>query len=300
MNRIETTFTSDGLALAADLYVRDDLSSPAPAIVFTGPFTGVKGQVTGHYARRIAEAGFVTLAFDHRNFGASEGEPRQHEDATGKLADLRDAVSHLASRPEVDAERIGVCGICLGGGYALRFAGFDPRVKAAVLVAGGYNSPYKMREGMGEEGYRSQMANFAAVAQEQHRTGEVAYMAAVAPEGEPAAMGGQEPFDYYGTERGAAPGWENRVTTLSIHELLTFDALCGADFISPTPALIVHGRTDAYCAPSLAQEAHDRMAGPKEIVWLDTTNHIDLYDVETYVGPAVEHATAWFSEHLGA
>ena len=68
---------------------------------------------------RIAAAGYVTLAFDHRNFGASEGTPRQHEDAAGKLRDLTHAVTFLAAQPEVDADRIGCCGICLGGGYAL-------------------------------------------------------------------------------------------------------------------------------------------------------------------------------------
>jgi fermentation-respiration switch protein FrsA (DUF1100 family) len=67
-------------------------------------------------AERLTAAGFATLCFDHRNFGASGGEPREHEDTSGKLYDLRDAVSYLAARPEVDPGRIGCCGICLGGG----------------------------------------------------------------------------------------------------------------------------------------------------------------------------------------
>ena len=65
----------------------------APGLVFTGPFTGVRDQVTGLYADRLAAAGFTTLAFDHRNFGESGGQPRRHEDPQGKLADLRAAVS---------------------------------------------------------------------------------------------------------------------------------------------------------------------------------------------------------------
>ena len=106
----------------------------------------MKDQVVGNYAERLAEAGFVTLAFDHRNFGDSEGEPRQHEDSAGKLADLRDAVGYLASRPEVDPDRIGVVGVCLGGGYAVRAAAFDPRVRAIAGVGGAYNSPHRLRE----------------------------------------------------------------------------------------------------------------------------------------------------------
>ena len=119
-------FTSQGLKLAGDLRVPDDSPHGAdgklPALTLTGPLSGVKDQVVGNYAERLADAGFVTLAFDHRNFGDSEGEPRQHEDSAGKLADLRDAVGYLASRPEVDPDRIAVVGVCLGGGYAVRAA----------------------------------------------------------------------------------------------------------------------------------------------------------------------------------
>src|SRR6516162_11404459 len=99
-------FAVDGLRLAGDLRVPAQ-RGPAPALVFTGPFTGVRDQVTGLYAERLAAAGFATLAFDHRNFGESGGRPRRHEDPQGKLADLRAAVSFLRERPEADPERIG-------------------------------------------------------------------------------------------------------------------------------------------------------------------------------------------------
>jgi uncharacterized protein len=294
-----TTFASDGIDLVGDLRIPDDLPpGGAPAVVLTGPFTGVKEQVTGTYAARLADAGYVTLAFDHRNFGASGGQPRQHEDAAGKLADLRDAVSHLAGLPEVDAGRLGVLGICLGTAYALKFTAFDPRVRALALVAGAYNDPRDMRRGMGPDGYREQLARFAEVAQSQHATGEVAYLPAVSDDGSPAAMGGQEPFDYYGTDRAASPGWRNRVTVLSIRELITLDAAMAAEFISPTPMLVVHGRADDYCAPAGAQAVHDRAGEPKRLVWLPTTNHIDLYDNPVFVDPAVAEVAAWFDRHL--
>ena len=109
----------------------------------------MKDQVVGNYAERLADEGFVTLAFDHRNFGDSEGEPRQHEDSAGKLADLRDAVGYLASRPEVDPDRIAVVGVCLGGGYAVRAGAFDPRVRAIAGVGGAYNSPHRLQERLG-------------------------------------------------------------------------------------------------------------------------------------------------------
>ena len=140
-------FSSEGIEIAGDLRVPPG-AGPHPAIALTGPFTGVKEQVTGTYARLLAEAGFVTLAFDHRGFGESGGRP-QHEDTRGKLADLRAAVGLLAGRPEADPRRIAIVGICLGGGYAVRAAAADPRVQAVAGVAGGYSSPAAMIRGMG-------------------------------------------------------------------------------------------------------------------------------------------------------
>lgn len=109
---------------------------------------------------------------------------------------------------------------------------------------------------------------------------------------------GLEPFQYYGTERSASPGWANRLTALSVRELITTDLASGADFLGPTPLLVVHGRTDAYCSPEDAQSVFDRAGGPKDILWLDTTNHIDLYDVDRFVDSAVARCAAWFDEHL--
>jgi uncharacterized protein len=292
------SFLSDGFEIAGCLRVPSPASTGTPGIVFTGPLSGVKEQVTGTYAARLADAGFVTLTLDHRRFGASGGDPRQHEDPAGKLADLRDAVSFLAAHPAVDANRIGVCGICMGGGYALRFAAFDPRVKAVACVAGGYNDPAAIRTDMGDEAYRALLASFADVAQRQFATGNVEYLPAVAGDGGPAVMRGQEPFDYYGTERSASPGWVNRLTTLSVRELVTTDLRVGADFIAPTPLLVVHGLADAYCPPEGAQAIYDRAGGPKEILWLDTTNHIDLYDVPRFVDRAAARCADWFLDAL--
>jgi len=294
MERVK--LAADGVTLVGDLRV-PPLDGRAPGLVFTGPFAGVRDQVTGSYAERLAAAGYVTLAFDHRNFGESAGQPRRHEDPQGKLADLRAAVSFLRARPEVDPGRIGAIGICLGGGYALRFAAFDPRVKVFAGIAGGYNTPYAMRSGMGPAGYRQALASFTAAAEEHDQGGEVQYIPAVAAEGE-AAMPGEEPFAYYGTGRGASAHWENSVTRASIRELITVDNMAGADFLSPTPGLIVHGVEDAYCSPDGAREAYERMSEPKRIVWLDATLHTDLYDNEPYVTQAVEAVTAFLTEYL--
>ena len=270
-----------------------------PGIVLTGPFTGVKEQVVSVYARRLADAGLATLVFDHRNFGSSGGEPRQHEDSAGKLEDLRAATSALAAHPAVDAGRLGCIGICLGGGYALRHSAFDPRIRAAAFVAAAFNDPRAMRQGMGDDGYREQMRVFSEVEQRQFSTGEFEYIPAVDRDGGPAGMPGREPWDYYGTERSAAPGWVNRVTRLSIRELLTFDAAIGAEFLAGVPALFIHGRRDDFCSPGAAEAIYQRAQTPdKEFVWLDTTNHIDLYDNPAYVDPAAARLTGWLTERL--
>jgi hypothetical protein len=259
-------------------------AGPVPAVVLTGPFTGVKEQVVGVYADRLTRAGFATLAFDHRGFGESGGR-RGHEDSQGKLADLRAAVGVLAAHPAVDADRVAAVGICLGGGYAVRAAAGDPRIRAVVGIAGGYNSPRYFADRMGIDAYRGTLAGLLARYDEE--------LPAVTPDGAEAAMGGEEPYAYYGTARSAAPHWANRVTRGSLYSLMTFDALGAAPLLGATPLLIVHGKTDAYCAPELAEELYARAAGPRELRWLDATRHIDLYDDERYVAEAVD-ATADF------
>jgi uncharacterized protein len=296
---IDVRFAADGIDLVGHLRIPASGAGPRPALLFTGPFTGVKEQVTGHYADLLTQRGFITLTFDHRNFGASGGEPRQHEDTHGKLADLVAATSYLAGHVAVDASRLGCVGICLGGGYALRHGAFDPRIKALALVAAAFNDPNAMRQAMGgPQAYRAAMASFAEVAQRQFDTGEIEYIPAVTDTGGDAAMPGQEPFYYYGTDRSASPRWVNRMTRMSLFELLTFDAAIGADFIGPTPTLIVHGRIDAYCSPEAAADIYGRISSTKNLLWLDTTNHIDLYDQPDYVNPAVEQITEWMTEHL--
>jgi uncharacterized protein len=281
-------FAADGLELVGELR-RPQGAGPFPAIALTGPFTGVKEQVTGLYAEALARDGFVTLAFDHRGFGESAGR-RSHEDSQGKLSDLRAAVGLLTGSSDVAAGQIGLVGVCLGGGYAVRAAASDPRVRAVAGIAGGYNSPAKFAKGMGTDTYRGALASFL------ERYDET--LPAVAPAGGEAAMQGDEPYAYYGTERGTVPNWVNEVTRGSLHSLMTFDALGAAELLGSTPLLVVHGRKDDYCSPDLADELHNRAPGPKEIHWVDCEQHIDLYDVEPYVSEAVAATARFLHEHL--
>jgi fermentation-respiration switch protein FrsA (DUF1100 family) len=259
-------FRSDGLRLSGVLRRSD-----GPwAIVLTGPFTGVKEQVTGDYAERLAAAGCTTLAFDHRGFGESEGRS-QHEDSQGKLADLRAAVDLLAGY------RVAAVGICLGGGYAMKAAATDPRIEAVVGIAGAYNSPAWFADRMGRPAYRAALRDMLARYDER--------LPAVAPDDAEAAMPGPEPWSYYGPFA-AGTTWHNEVTRGSLHSLMTLDVLSARPLLPPS--LIIHGRQDDYCSPDLAEAMR-----ADETIWLNATRHTDLYNVDPYVSDAVT-ATAAF------
>lgn len=155
-----------------------------------------------------------------------------------------------------------------------------------------------MRAGMGLERYRGLLRDAAEADAQAQATGEVRTLPAVTADGGPAVMGGDEPYAYYGTDRAPSPGWRNRLTFTTIRELVTLDATAGLDLLADTPTVMVHGRTDAYCSSEQAASVDQRLPGPKDSMWLDTPNHIDLYDVPAYVAPAVERLVTWFDAHL--
>ncbi len=133
VNHRKVTFeTQYGLTLAADLYTPKDVDGKLPAIAVSGPFGAVKEQSSGLYAMRMAERGFVALAFDPSYTGESSGEPRRTASPDINTEDFMAAVDFLSQLENVDPERIGIIGICGWGGIALNAAAADPRIKATV------------------------------------------------------------------------------------------------------------------------------------------------------------------------
>ena len=132
------SFLSDGKKLAGNVYIPENYkeNEKLPAIVIVTPATGIKEQVAGEYAKKLAKNGFITLAFDHQSYGESEGEPRSTENIFKKSEDIRSAVSFMRSLSQVDKDKIGVTGICAGGGYALQTAVGERRIKAVATVSG--------------------------------------------------------------------------------------------------------------------------------------------------------------------
>ena len=139
VNHQKVTFeTQYGLTLAADLYEPKSIqlsevsNQKLPAIAVSGPFGAIKEQCSGLYAQALAERGFITLAFDPSYTGESSGEPRRTASPDINTEDFLAAVDYLSKLPEVDADRIGILGICGWGGIALNAAVADPRIKATV------------------------------------------------------------------------------------------------------------------------------------------------------------------------
>lgn len=273
---------------------------PWPGVVLTGPFSSVKEQATGNYARAFAARGVAALAFDHRGWGVSDGEPRCHENTESRVADLREAVSYLRTLDEVDPDRIALCGVCFGSIAAAILAAFDPRVKALAVIGGAFNRPDWARERFGPDAYDSLMAQCAEAAQRQQETGELVYWPALDRHSMPTGMFGPEPDSYYGTSRGRRPSWENRCTAMSVHDEFTTSAWHAYPMLHGAPLLVVHGRGDEAVPLGDAEAAVEAAPEPKQLVVVEAHNHIDLYDVPALVDAAIDSAVGWFGEHLPA
>src|ERR1700720_850021 len=140
MARRDVEFDAEGVTLRGWLYVADGSAGAAPAVVMAHGFSAVKEMYLDSFAEVFHGAGLNVLVFDNRNFGASDGEPRQEIDPWAQVRDYRHAITYASTLPEVDAARIGIWGSSYSGGHVLVAAAIDRRVKAVVsqvpLVSG--------------------------------------------------------------------------------------------------------------------------------------------------------------------
>ena len=204
VNHRKVTFeTQYGLTLAADLYEPKDVQGKLPAIAVSGPFGAIKEQSSGLYAMRMAERGFVTLAFDPSYTGESSGEPRRTASPDINTEDFLAAVDYLSSLEDVDAEKIGIIGICGWGGIALNAAATDPRIKATVA-----STMYDMTRVSGngyydsEDKEESRHAAREAVAKQRLADPNAMAGGVVDPLPDDAPQFVKDYFDYYKTPRG--------------------------------------------------------------------------------------------------
>ncbi|MFJ2828418.1 alpha/beta hydrolase [Streptomyces sp. NPDC087263] len=292
------------MQLAGHLYTPDSAASgPRPAIVVGHPGSGVKEQAAGLYARRLAEQGFVALAFDAAYQGESEGTPRGLEDPAHRVEDVKAAVSFLTAREEVDPGRIGVLGICASGGYVLSATATDHRIRAVGTVSA-VDIARQFRlgaDGAQDPAVIQGMLDAAAAARTAEARGEGVQSFQLFPDTaeQARALGGKhgfEGFEYYRTDRAQHPRSAKFLTWSSVDRLVGFDAFRFADLIAPRPLLMIVG-SEAVTS-WMAVEAFQNARSPKELHWIDGASHVDLYDKERYVGPAVSELTDFFKTHL--
>jgi len=306
VTKTDVTFDSAGIPLAGHLYVPDSpAQGPRPAIVVGHPGSGVKEQASGLYARRLAEAGFITLAFDAAYQGESGGEPRGLEDPAHRVEDLKAAVSFLTTRTEADADRIGALGICASGGYVLPAAAGDHRIKAVGTVSAvDIARHFRLGpDGTQDPAVFQGMLDAAAQARSARARGEKPTVMPLFPDTieQARALGGEygaEGFEYYCTPRAQHPRSAKFLDWTSIDKIAIFDAFAPIPLIGSRPLLMIVG-TRAVTS-WLSIEAFQRAIGPKSIHWIDGAGHSDLYDKKQYVDPAVERLTGFFTENLGA
>lgn len=304
MARTDVSFDSAGIRIAAHLYTPDTpAAGPRPALVVGHPGTSVKEQTSGVYARRMAERGFATLAFDAAHQGESGGLPRGLEDPAQRVEDFKAAVSYLTTRAEVDSDRIGLLGICASGGYSLSAAGGDHRVKVVATVSG-VDVARQFR--LGADGtqdpavFRTLLAA-AAQARTTAARGEDAGVMTMFPETaeQAAALGGEhgiEGFEYYCTPRGEHERSAKFLAWESIDKLAFFDAFHAVPLIGPRPLLQIVG--SRAVTSWMAVDVHQRATGPKELHWIEGASHVDLYDKKEHIDPAIDKLTDFYNRTL--
>ncbi|MEU2612598.1 alpha/beta hydrolase [Micromonospora sp. NPDC007271] len=307
------SYTLRGLKIAANVYTpaNYDPNGAYPAITVAHPNGGVKEQVAGRYAQRLAEQGYITIAADAAYQGASEGEPRNVDKPFFRTDDVHGMADFIAGYPGVDTERLGALGICGGGGYTLKAVQSDKRFKAVATVSM-FNSGRVRRNGMQD----SQMGTI----QKRLKEASDARAQEVAGRGIPVRThemtGGnilyagdadltdeqidalpvdlyRQGYKYYWRTH-AHPGSTFKYTMSSLLDLMSFDATDQLDLINVPLLLIAGSEADTRY---MSEDALSKATGTedKELFLIEGATHIETYWVDEYVDAALGKLTAFFA-----
>ncbi|HYC01906.1 MAG TPA: CocE/NonD family hydrolase [Azospirillaceae bacterium] len=290
-------FESQGQRLVGDLYLPDGYKpgDRLPAVIVTGAWMTVKEQMPARYAAELADRGFAALAFDFRGWGQSEGAVRNLESPVEKTRDIVAAAAYLATRPEIDATRIGGLGICASAGYMADAVAGSPNLRSLALVA-----PWLHDRALVDQVYggREGVAKLVAVgrdaAERQARTGQAVTLPAASKTDRSAVM-----FDvpyYTERDRGLIPEWDNRFNLASWEGWLGYDAIAIAPKLGTKPAAIVH--SEAAAIPDGAKRFHAALTGPKTQLWLKDVGQLDFYDRDQLVRQAADFVADHFRTTL--
>jgi fermentation-respiration switch protein FrsA (DUF1100 family) len=293
------------IELAADLHLPDNIdeASPLRAVALSTPGSSVKEQIGANYASRLAARGIAALVFDPAHQGQSGGAPRDLEDPYRRGEDISYAIDALSAIPGIDPHRIGVLGICAGGGYAVHTARTDHRIKAVgTVVPGNIGTSFRSFQPDGPAAALDTMAEARIV---ETRISELTRENWLPDTLEDAAAGGLTDIDttqaitYYRTERGGHERSTNRRLARGDALLLGYDAYHLVDQLMTQPLQVILagriGNTGSYESGMLLWKL---APNPVDLMVIEGAGHYEMYDVPEYVDAAVDRLVDFYSDHL--
>jgi len=294
----------NGLDIVANVYTpaNFDPQKKFAAIVVAHPNGGVKEQTAGLYAQRLAELGYITIAADAAYQGGSGGQPRSVDTPANRIEDIHGMADFITAYPGVDAERLGLLGICGGGGYSLSAAKTDKRFKSVATLSM-FNSGRVRRNGFSD----SQLATIpqrlkqASDARAQQMAGgKILYSGdADMTDEQIAALPFEmyrQGYEYYWRTH-AHPGSTFKYTTSSLLELMRWDATDQIELIEQPLLMIAGSKADSLY---MTEDAFAKATGAKnkELFKIDGATHIETYWVPKYVDAVVGKLTPFYAKNL--
>jgi hypothetical protein len=294
--RRDIELNAEGTVLRGWLYLPERPAGRVPGVVMAHGFTAVKEMYLDRYAEAFAAAGLGVLVFDHRNFGASDGEPRGEIDPWAQVRDYRHAISCLRTLPEIDPDRLGIWGTSYSGGHVLVVGALDRRVRCVVSqvpAISGYQASLRRVPAPQVPGL---LAAFVADREQRFRGGPPT-MRPVLPRvpGGPAVFSGEDAIAFFRTAAECAPNWRDEITLRSVEMAREYEPAVYISRVSPTPLLVVAATDDNLTGTDLTLEAYERALQPKQLV-LIPGGHFVPYVQEFAASSGA--ARDWFHRHL--
>jgi hypothetical protein len=279
------------------------LSAPLRAVVLSTPGSSVKEQIGANYASRLAARGIAALVFDPAHQGQSGGEPRDLEDPYRRGEDISYAIDALSTIPGIAPERIGVLGICAGGGYAVHTARTDHRIKAVgTVVPVNIGASFRSFQTDGPAAALDAMADARL---EETRAGELTRVNWLPDTLEDAAAAGLTDIDttqaitFYRTERGRNEHSTNRRLSRSDSLLLGYDPFHLVDQLMTQPLqVILAGRIGNTGSYENGTQLWKLAPNPVDLMVIEGAGHYEMYDEAEYIDAAVDRLADFYSDNL--